>query len=83
MIRKLNAQIGSPLGGKGAIMMTMGRLRPTTDDERVDYGPLLGYSQQQVRVDPHTHVITTKSETSLREIADLIRPKEEPKERER
>ncbi len=77
-----NGWIGSPSGGEGATMATtMGRLIPTTDENRVDYGPLLGFGPATVRVDPHTHTAAPAPGTNLREMVEIIRAKpEEPKE---
>ena len=56
----------------------MGRLLPVTKaDDGVDYGPLLGFGAPAVRVDPHTHVAPRPTETSLREMADIIREKKD------
>ena len=62
-------------------MPPMGRLVPVEKtDQGVDYGPMLGYGAPAVRVDPHTHIAQTPGGTSLREMADIIRDKKDPKE---
>jgi hypothetical protein len=39
----------------------------------VDYNPMLGFIEQTVRIDPHTHEIEAERQPDLREIADIIR----------
>jgi hypothetical protein len=58
----------------------MGRLPSAADEERVDYSPLLGFGAPTVRVDPHTHVATPSTGTNLREVVEIIRAKNEPKD---
>lgn len=57
--------------------ITMGRLLPASDEERVDYGPMLGFGAPNVRVDPHTHEAPPAQGTNLRKVVDILRSKSE------
>jgi hypothetical protein len=47
-----------------------GQLQPS---EKIDYNPMLGFIEPAVRIDPHTHEMSTESQPDLRQVADIIR----------